>query len=348
MFRFDELSAVTAAVNFAMGGTVLATVFLALEYYGGRQWTWRVTAASAFLLAALAGAVAVAGGPLEFVAPSGLLAGISLLALIIRSDAFLWIIHLLLRPAALGCTLLIASLGAAVAVQIAANWPTNTLEVPAVVSSSYHTLDGVVAVTDLGRPIPLFAYDDDGSLPEAEQGFLGVEQYKHQIIRLGDPSAESNCHGWVYTGGRYAIQGRHVEALLQDNGYIEVGEPVADDIVVYRLENGEVAHTGRVRLQDGEGLILIESKWGPLGVYLHPLMSQPYGARYTFYHSPRAGHGISVVGRSSVADFDAVLARALDDTAFVPKSNLSAVRGRGAKREVFERPILKVPGQRKT
>jgi len=57
-----------------------------------------------------------------------------------------------------------------------------------------------------------------------------------------------------------------------------------------------VIHTGLVRFVDDDGVILIESKWGPLGVYLHPPEAQPWGHDFTFYRSPRPGHLLRLTG----------------------------------------------------
>jgi hypothetical protein len=42
--------------------------------------------------------------------------------------------------------------------------------------------------------------------------------------------------------------------------------------------------------------ILVEGKWGALGVLLHPVEKSMYGSEYTFYRSGRAGHLLVGVG----------------------------------------------------
>lgn len=131
-----------------------------------------------------------------------------------------------------------------------------------------------------------------------------------RLIRLAGPSVQSNCHGWVYAGGRFAIQSRDVPALLRDNGYLQIETPQAGDVVIYRSESGAVEHTGLVRFVEPGGLTLVESKWGPLGVYLHPVTAQPYGNSHAFYRSPRAGNLVTIVPRSSLPDSVPTLALA--------------------------------------
>jgi hypothetical protein len=166
---------------------------------------------------------------------------------------------------------------------------------------------------------------------------------------LAPPSEVCNCHGWVYTGGRFAIQSRFIPTLLADNGYEEVLEPQADDLVIYRAESGSVEHTGLVRMVGDDGLVLVESKWGPLGVYLHPVESQPYGTGHKFYRSPRAGHLVTVVPNSSVPEAELPVLAGLPAIGIGGlDAPLTARRGRPGQRKIYERPILQVPGQRKS
>ncbi|MCI0681624.1 MAG: hypothetical protein L0Y71_05940 [Gemmataceae bacterium] len=98
-----------------------------------------------------------------------------------------------------------------------------------------------------------------------------------------------NCHGWVFTGGRFWIGGKQVDGILEDNGYYPVDCPEAGDIIVYRNSRHEVLHTGLVRVADDLG-ILIESKWGARGRYVHTPENQGYSLEYTYYRSARPGH----------------------------------------------------------
>ena len=152
------------------------------------------------------------------------------------------------------------------------------------------------AVTDRGREIQLFAYGEFEALEESERGLLGDEHYTHQVIRLAKPDLACNCHGWVFTGGHAGIPSGQIEAILADNGYIPVLAPGEGDLILYRTPEGTVIHTGLVRFVDDDGVILIESKWGPLGVYLHPPEAQPWGHDFTFYRSPRPGHLLRLTG----------------------------------------------------
>ncbi len=102
---------------------------------------------------------------------------------------------------------------------------------------------------------------------------------------------ECNCHGWVFTGGRYWVSGDQIPRILRENGYFPMKKPKVNDLVVYRDSSGEVTHTGIVRSLVNNQVILVESKWGQLGRYLHPHDEHCYrGNTYTFYRSFRPGH----------------------------------------------------------
>jgi hypothetical protein len=86
-----------------------------------------------------------------------------------------------------------------------------------------------------------------------------------------------------------------VEAILCDNGYQRADTPLKGDLIVYRNDPGMILHSGIVLEVVHENLVLIESKWGPLGRYLHPPEYQPYGSIFAYYRSPRQGHQLPVV-----------------------------------------------------
>jgi len=169
-----------------------------------------------------------------------------------------------------------------------------------------------VAVTDRGRRIPLFQYETL-ALPmnghhyalnsEAERReFVAVAESRflsntmpntNQVVRLIDPDPRANCHGWVFLEGRFGIESPHLPSILKDQGYFVVQEPRAGDLVTFE-SRGELIHSGIVGERDGEGRILIESKWGPFGVYLHGLAAQPFPGACTFYRSERSGRVLTL------------------------------------------------------
>jgi len=348
MLPWNDSVFIASASNFAVGGTLLVALLFAVEYYAAR-WSARVALVTAVLLGI---AALVAGAGLawwDLAIPGSLLSCAALLSLAVRTSHFQAMLRFATRPAVLGALMLAVCLGVSGYVRIAAKYSANVFEETLVVGSEFHVIDGLVALTDLGEPMPLIAYDEQASLESAERAYLGAQQYEHQIIRLAAPSADCNCHGWVYAGGRYAIQSRFIPELLADNGYVEVEQPRADDLVIYRGASGLVEHTGLVRLVGNSGLILVESKWGPLGVYLHPVAAQPYGRGHKFYRSSRAGHLVTIVPSSSVPEAELpVLAGLSERHSDNLDATLSASRPKLDERKDYERPSLRVPGQRRT
>lgn len=151
------------------------------------------------------------------------------------------------------------------------------------------------AVTDQGREIDLFQFEINDSPVLLDELLVEGEYLTQKVIRVAGPDAACNCHGWVFTGGRYGVETEYVDAILADNGYLVVHDVQEGDVVVYRDNLGRVRHTGLVRFVGTDGLILVESKWGPLGLYLHAPQDQPYGDLFNYYRSTRLGHELKLV-----------------------------------------------------
>lgn len=149
----------------------------------------------------------------------------------------------------------------------------------------------VNAVTDLGRRIPLSVIATpvpDSLLADVEQSYRLTSSLRKKVIERTDPDPTHNCYGWVFTAGRYWVPFDMVDGILADNRYVQVSEPSEGDLALYRDPRGQVVHSGIV-LHAGE-CTLIESKWGPLGRFIHFPDDQPFGGTCTFYRSPRRGH----------------------------------------------------------
>jgi hypothetical protein len=163
-----------------------------------------------------------------------------------------------------------------------------------------HPTDRAHATTDRGNRIILKEPDaprEERDLHDAEEKSLRGSPYHDQVIRRGGPTDHSNCHGWVFTGGKFLVSPDDVELILKENGYHETHEPRTGDLVVYR-QAGAVAHTAIVRYV-AEGLpAFVEGKWGVMGVFQHPANQSFYGTDYTFYRSARVGHLLVGLGGS--------------------------------------------------
>lgn len=287
--------------SIGVGGTLLALAGLAIELRLGKQWGQRLSASSAVVLAVIAAASAAAGAPVALWGSMATLAAVASLAWASRvrlvrhwlvrlcNANTVWLILLIAAPAVTWW--LISEALSPPPLEIG-GFPAELVLGASVEHKDHATIHGR---TDRGSLIPLFAFETAYPLEDMEAATLTTRQYAHQIIQIEEPNGRSNCHGWVFTDGRFGVHGGHVETILADNGYHQVEKPQENDVVVYRSPEGQVDHTGVVQLVTDEGLVLVESKWGPLGVFLHPLAVQPYGDRSTFYRSARRNHLLAIV-----------------------------------------------------
>jgi hypothetical protein len=166
------------------------------------------------------------------------------------------------------------------------------------------------AITDRGRDIPLFRYDalvlppQPGQRPFnpqtdrrellalLEQQFLSnVKREGSDLVRLAEPHPVCNCHGWIFTGGQFGIQDPHVPLILRENGYRIVEDASDGDLAIYRIDD-IIKHSGIVLRVPPSGRILVESKWGPFGVFRHAPEAHP--GMWTFYRSSRNGHLVAM------------------------------------------------------
>jgi hypothetical protein len=153
------------------------------------------------------------------------------------------------------------------------------------------------APTDKGRLVPLFrpsAATAEGLATFSEESFLHKRNLDQHIIQTGPVDPAYNCHGWVFAGGKFWVRGTAVPGILKDNGYRAVAHPRLGDIAIFTDPKGEVSHSGLVRGQGTKGAILLESKWGKLGRYIHTTDKHIYvGHAIAYYRTDRGSHVLS-------------------------------------------------------
>jgi hypothetical protein len=163
----------------------------------------------------------------------------------------------------------------------------------------------VQATTDHGRRVQMRELTEVRSVEfrtTTEDRVLSELHCYGRVIRIAAADDVCNCHGWVFTGGRYWIPGSEVQDILADNGYVVVTDPRPGDLAIYR-DAKEISHTGIVRAIVNGMPPLVEGKWGWMGVFLHPVGDSIYGAKYTYYRSPREGHLLAgLEGASNAKD----------------------------------------------
>lgn len=275
---------VLVAAAFAAGLGLLLGGVANLVLSRSRPWV-RVTACAAACAGAAAGTWAVAGSAGAAAAAGGVAAvGLALVAPS-RPGA---------RWAAAGITGLVLAVGAA------------TWQAAAEEADLDRAQADLAAATERPptRPAPAPVFTDRGTRvgawqatrprPRAELAALevrpaGTPAVALQAIRSQPADDRSNCHGWVFTGGRYWVDETHVDVILAENGYRVVSDPRSGDLVVYRTA-GAVTHTAVVRYVAPKMPVLVEGKWGPGAVYLHAADESGYGTDFTYYRAERAGH----------------------------------------------------------
>ncbi|MDB5305826.1 MAG: hypothetical protein JWO38_28 [Gemmataceae bacterium] len=154
------------------------------------------------------------------------------------------------------------------------------------------TLERARVVTDRGTAVEIreaTAPRSEGDLRVLEERLLQTSSTRANVFRRQPADDRCNCHGWVFTGGRFWIGGVNIDLILGENGYQPVSDPRSGDLAVYRM-NGSVSHTAVVRYVTDGMPVLVEGKWGCSGVFLHPVDKSIYGSDFTYYRSPRPGH----------------------------------------------------------
>ena len=141
-----------------------------------------------------------------------------------------------------------------------------------------------IGMTDSGQPIPLFSAQIDSDHLFNEIVWLGQGDWDFRVIRMAESNPDSNCHGHVFAYDRHWVMGRYVDTILRENQYSEIDTPLEGDVILYRNFEGTPSHTGIIRGRLPDGSPLVESKWGTLGIYLHPAIDCPYGRDQISYH----------------------------------------------------------------
>jgi hypothetical protein len=132
-----------------------------------------------------------------------------------------------------------------------------------------------------GSHIPNFRRPEDS--PEMRRGAANTLKVEHGNAKLRSSSSTYNCVGHLFASRRTWVESDHLPAILERDGYSRVDDPsklCVGDIVVYENAHGEITHVGQVvemqpNLLDGGRKVIILSKWGVYGEYLHELLDVP-------------------------------------------------------------------------
>ena len=151
-----------------------------------------------------------------------------------------------------------------------------------------------VAMTDRNRPIRVYRMTENGSKPvDADQTIR--EKVIDSAIQRAPANTAANCHGWVFLDTQFLIPGEAVQQILDDNDYEIVFEPNAGDVIIYRDEDREIVHSGLVRGVLNDGTVIIESKWGIEGTFLHAPEGTPYSTMFEYYRTLRPDNHVRII-----------------------------------------------------
>jgi hypothetical protein len=132
-----------------------------------------------------------------------------------------------------------------------------------------------------GSYIPNFRRPEDP--PEVRRSAVEMFKDEHGNAKLRSSSSTCNCVGHVFAARRTWVESDHLPTILERDGYSRIEDTrklCVGDIVVYENPQGEVTHVGQVveiqtNIGDGTRRVVILSKWGVYGEYLHELLDVP-------------------------------------------------------------------------
>lgn len=137
-------------------------------------------------------------------------------------------------------------------------------------------------LTDRGRLVTVYRVSQASREASADE----IRRQYDSLANVSTGSLHCNCHGWVFTQGRYIIDSDGAETILADNGYFIVEKPQVGDVIVYRDQDRRIVHTGLVRAVD-QGAVWIESKWGVGRRFVHHPADQAYSEQFVYYRTER-------------------------------------------------------------
>jgi hypothetical protein len=295
MDQSSPAAVLVAVCVLGAGGSAAALAFLWLESRRRFHQARLLSGVLAFVLALASTVSCLAGQSSEIWGASAALASVCALAFVLHYSIVRKAIAWFASPTALWGIVLVAAPTSATLLAWSLNQPDECPSPPGPLLVDREEIPHFHLLTDAGRRLPVYNLIVMQSATEFEEAFIAERHFACRVIRTGDPDPTHNCHGWVFTQGRFALRPEDVEAILADNHYEKVTEPQPGDLIVYRSVDGQIEHTGLVRSVIAGEIVLIESKWGPLGRFLHAPEDQPYGTDYAYYRSPRPGHLVTIV-----------------------------------------------------
>ncbi len=140
--------------------------------------------------------------------------------------------------------------------------------------TNYLVPPGIPLATKQGRDIP----NEQRTQRTRQEMEAALEMHRASHLSIAVRSLRSvyNCMGMVFASRRTRIGLEHLEMILHDDGYAQVGESEIDrgDLVVYRGNDGEFSHVGIIwqigpYWVNNSRDVIVLSQWGADGEFIH-------------------------------------------------------------------------------
>ena len=306
MFDLDPITDVILTFSLGLGALLVGVVGLLVKRLRSGTIGWALPLGLSVLLAGPALGLALTDSTLSSLLPLGLLSGFFALLALVRMSVLASGIRvgagLLRRSWAPSTSLallglcLIAWQVLALDRQLNRELDSADTTLRGSVPRGVEPNPGRAVRTDTGRQVQLMrlVQEPDAVYPE-ETSYIRSLGLDNQVIQTGPQDDSYNCHGWVFAEGKGWVTGTSVDSILEDNQYHTISKPQPGDVVVFRNTAGQVTHSGMVRTVLDDGGILVESKWGLMGRYIHTLEQHAYRNHQPgFYRSNRMGHQLRI------------------------------------------------------
>lgn len=124
---------------------------------------------------------------------------------------------------------------------------------------------------------------------DVEMVFRGTH-FPNGAILSAPPDPNYVCHDWTFFGGVSDPRCDDIEKHLKDAGYIPVNDPRVGDVIIYRDASGRsIVHSGIVKAIGDRNFVLIESKWGDRGRYIHLPTVSGLTTNHSYYRLSAGG-----------------------------------------------------------
>lgn len=144
-------------------------------------------------------------------------------------------------------------------------------------------VQSIVTQTSQGTPIP---NQQNMNLAGNELALLQHWKAKYSVQLRTQPTGLFNCHGLSFASRRTCISDKSaISQIIKDDGYQQVAphDVLPGDVILYFVDGG-AEHSGIV-VQGGmaPGMMLVLSKWGTNGEFIHGAYNSPYGTDVRFF-----------------------------------------------------------------